>query len=46
MTLQSDEAICDQQLNERILKMMRQNIMDEIERGKSLPMPEETKKTK
>ena len=45
LTLTSDQIICDEQTNERILKMVYDNIMLELERTKDMPMPED-KKTK
>lgn len=45
LTLTSDQIICDEKTNQRILKMVYDNVISEIERTKEMPMPED-KKTK
>ena len=48
LTFSTDEVICDDKTTKRILQMLRDNIMQEIERTKDMTMPEspEKKKTK
>jgi hypothetical protein len=41
--MSSDQIVLDEKTNERILKMVYDNIISEIERTKDMPMPTDKK---